>query len=46
MLHVVFIDVLKMETLGRILSFIVLGLILLALGFLYNRFQETIRKFL
>lgn len=45
-LHVVFIDVLKMETLGRILSFIVLGLILLALGFLYNRFQETIRKFL
>lgn len=45
-LTVIFIDVVKMETLGRILSFIVLGLILLALGFLYNRFQETIRKFL
>ncbi|MBT8036368.1 MAG: DUF2339 domain-containing protein [Verrucomicrobiae bacterium] len=45
-LHVVFIDVMQMDTLGRILSFIVLGLILLTLGFLYNRFQEIIRKFL
>jgi uncharacterized membrane protein len=45
-LHVLFIDVMKMETLGRILSFIVLGLVLLTLGFLYNRFQEIIRKFL
>ncbi|BDS08115.1 hypothetical protein NT6N_31550 [Oceaniferula spumae] len=45
-LHVVFIDVMKLETPGRILSFITLGLVLLALGFLYNRFQETIRKFL
>lgn len=45
-LHVLFIDVMKLETLGRILSFIILGILLLALGFLYNRFQETIRKFL
>lgn len=45
-LHVVFIDVMRLETLGRILSFITLGLVLLGLGFLYNRFQETIRKFL
>ena len=45
-LHVVSIDVMRLETLGRILSFITLGLVLLALGFLYNKFQETIRKFL
>ena len=45
-LHILFIDVMKLDTLGRILSFITLGLVLLALGFLYNRFQETIRKFL
>ncbi|MBK1853463.1 DUF2339 domain-containing protein [Verrucomicrobiaceae bacterium 5K15] len=44
--HVVLIDVLRMETVGRILSFITLGLVLLGLGFLYNRYQETIRKFL
>ena len=45
-LHVVCIDVMRLETLGRILSFITLGLVLLVFGFLYNRFQETIRKFL
>ncbi|MGJ8676556.1 MAG: DUF2339 domain-containing protein [Akkermansiaceae bacterium] len=44
--HVVSIDVMKMETLGRILSFIVLGILLLVFGFLYNRFQDSIRKFL
>ena len=45
-LHVLFIDVMKLDSLGRILSFITLGLVLLALGFLYNRFQEVIRKFI
>lgn len=45
-LHVVCIDVMRLETLGRILSFITLGVVLLALGFLYNRYQETIRNFL
>ena len=45
-LHVVCIDVMLLGTLGRILSFITLGLVLLVFGFLYNRFQETIRKFL
>lgn len=44
--HVVAVDVMRLGTLGRILSFITLGLVLLVLGFLYNRFQETIRKFL
>ena len=45
-LHVIFIDVMRMETLGRILSFFTLGFILLALGFLYNRYQEKIRNIL
>ncbi len=45
-LHVLCIDVIRLETLGRILSFITLGLVLLALGFLYNKFQDVIRKFL
>ncbi|MCP5538206.1 MAG: DUF2339 domain-containing protein [Akkermansiaceae bacterium] len=45
-LHVVCIDVMKLDTLGRILSFISLGLVLLGLGFLYNKFQETIKKFI
>ncbi|NWK55890.1 DUF2339 domain-containing protein [Verrucomicrobiaceae bacterium N1E253] len=45
-IHVVSVDVMRLGTLGRILSFIILGVVLLLLGFLYNRFQETIRKFL
>ena len=44
--HVVGVDVMRLGSLGRILSFITLGVVLLILGFLYNRFQETIRKFL
>lgn len=44
--HVVGVDVMRLGSLGRILSFITLGVVLLVLGFLYNRFQETIRKFL
>ncbi len=44
--HLVAVDVMKLNTLGRILSFMVLGLVLLLLGFLYNRFHEKIRQFL
>ena len=44
--HVIGVDVMRLGSLGRILSFIILGVVLLVLGFLYNRFQETIRKFL
>jgi len=45
-LHVIGVDVMRLGSLGRILSFITLGVVLLILGFLYNRFQDTIRKFL
>lgn len=40
------IDVWQLETLYRILSFLVLGAVLLALGFLYNRFADTLRRIL
>jgi hypothetical protein len=39
-------DVWRLETLYRILSFLVLGGVLLLLGFVYNRFAESIRKWL
>jgi uncharacterized membrane protein len=45
-IHVVTIDVMALNTLGRILSFITIGLILMGLGYLYNRFQNRILKFL
>jgi len=40
------VDVWQLETLPRILSFLVLGGVLLALGFLYNRFADAIRRWL
>lgn len=40
------IDVWQLETIYRILSFLVLGIVLLALGFLYNRFADFIRKWI
>ncbi|MEO6055126.1 MAG: DUF2339 domain-containing protein [Chthoniobacterales bacterium] len=40
------VDVWQLETLYRILSFLVLGAVLLALGFLYNRFADMIRKWI
>jgi len=46
LVHVLFVDVMKLDTLGRILSFIVLGGVLLLLGFLYNQYQDKIRKYL
>ncbi len=45
-IHIVTIDVMQLNTLGRILSFITIGLTLMALGYLYNRFQERIQKLL
>lgn len=44
--RIFFIDVWHLETFYRILSFLVLGGVLLALGFLYNRFAEAIRKWI
>ena len=45
-IHVVTIDVMALNSLGRIYSFIIIGLTLMGLGYLYNRFQERIAKFL
>ena len=40
------VDVWKLETIYRILSFMVLGIVLLALGFVYNRYADKIRRWL
>ncbi len=40
------VDVWALETLYRILSFLVLGAVLLVLGYLYNRFADSIRPWL
>jgi hypothetical protein len=40
------VDVWQLDTLFRILSFLVLGIVLLVLGFLYNRFADALRKWL
>jgi hypothetical protein len=39
-------DVWKLETLYRILSFMALGVVLLVLGFIYNKYQEKIKEWL
>jgi hypothetical protein len=44
--RVVLVDVWKLDVLGRTISFLVLGLVLVALGFVYNRFQERLREWL
>ena len=44
--RVFLVDVWKLETLYRIVSFLVLGAVLLLLGFIYNRFADTIRRWL
>jgi hypothetical protein len=42
----VVIDVWKLEMIYRILSLLALGVVLLALGFVYNKYQEKIREWL
>jgi hypothetical protein len=44
--RVFLIDVWQLETIFRILSFLVLGAVLLVLGFLYNRHADTLRRWL
>ena len=44
--RVFFSDVWKLDTIYRILSFMALGVVLLALGFIYNKYQEKIRQWL
>ncbi|HUR45075.1 MAG TPA: DUF2339 domain-containing protein, partial [Candidatus Saccharimonadales bacterium] len=44
--RVIIFDVWKLETIYRIFSFMGLGIVLLILGFIYNRYQEKIREWL
>ena len=44
--RVAVLDIWRLETIYRILSFMALGIVLLVLGFIYNRFQEKIRQWL
>lgn len=44
--HLMVVDVVKLAPLPRILSFMTLGLGLLALGFVYNRFQDRLKQIL
>lgn len=44
--RVVLLDVWKQEPIYRVLTFLALGIVLLLLGFIYNRYQEQIRKWL
>jgi hypothetical protein len=37
---------LELETIYRVLTFIALGVALLVVGFIYNKFPDTIRKWL
>jgi len=44
--RVVFLDIWRLETLYRILSFMALGIVLLVLGFIYTKYEEKIREWL
>lgn len=44
--RVVMIDVWKLETIYRVLSFMALGMVLLVLGFIYIKFEDKIRRWL
>ena len=45
LLRILAFDVWQLESLARILSFIVIGAVLLALGFVYNRYQEKLKRY-
>ncbi len=44
--RVVLIDVWGLEAIYRVLSFLALGIVLLVLGFLYNKYQEKLKEWL
>jgi hypothetical protein len=44
--RIVLVDVWQLDKLLQILSFLTLGAVLLFLGFLYNRYAETLRRWL
>jgi uncharacterized membrane protein len=46
MLKVFFYDLRNLETMARILSFIVLGLLMLAVSFIYTRYYDRLRRYL
>ena len=46
LVRVAMLDVWRLETIYRIFSFLALGVVLLALGYVYTRFQEKIAKWL
>jgi uncharacterized membrane protein len=43
---VFFVDVWAFNPVYRILSFIVLGVVLLLVGYFYNRFEEKLRRWI
>ncbi len=44
--RIMVVDVWQLQTIYRILSFLVLGVILVVIGFLYNRFADALRKWM
>lgn len=44
--RIIIFDVWKLETFYRVLSFMALGVVLVALGFIYNKYQAKIREWL
>lgn len=44
--RVMFLDVWKLATIYRVLSFMALGVVLIVLGFIYTRYQDQIKKWL
>ena len=44
--RVVLLDVWQLALLYRVLSFMALGIVLIVLGYVYNRWQEKIREWL
>jgi hypothetical protein len=44
--RVIIVDIWKLELVYRVLSLAALGIVLLVLGFLYNKFQEKLREWL
>jgi uncharacterized membrane protein len=43
---VIVVDVWRLETIYRVLSFMALGLVLMVLGFIYNKYQEKLKEWL
>lgn len=44
--RVIVVDVWRLETIYRVLSFMALGLVLMVLGFIYNKYQEKLKEWL